>query len=102
MASRLKLHEVFCEILNNRNVYFKPPNNLIMTYPCIRYALSGVDIRCANNRLYKRYNEYEVIVIDKDPDSKIYNEVLEYFPMCSFIRSYISDNLNHTVLKLYY
>jgi hypothetical protein len=102
MASRLKLHEEFCEILNNRNVYFKPPESKKMTYPCIRYNLSGINIRCADDRMYKNINEYEVIVIDRDPESEIHNKILGYFPMCNFIRSYIADNLNHTVLKLYY
>ena len=102
MASRLKLHEEFCEVLNNKNVYFKPPNNLKMTYPCIRYSLLGLDSRCADDRIYKKYNEYEVIIIDPDPDSEIYIQILDHFPMCSFVRSYIADNLNHTVLKLYY
>lgn len=102
MASRLKLHEELCEILNNRNVYFKPPESKKMSYPCVRYSLSGIDMRCANDRLYKSYNEYEIIIIDYDPDSEIHNEILNHFPMCSFVRSYIADNLNHTILKLYY
>lgn len=102
MESRLKLHEEFCEILKSRNVYFKPPESIKMAYPCIRYRVTGVDHRHADDRIYKRYKEYEVIIIDRDPDSEIYIEVLDRFPMCSFVRSYVADNLNHTILKLYY
>ena len=100
MASRLKLHEEFCEILGTRNVYFQPPSS--MKYPCIKYSISDKDKINANNRLYRSMNQYTVIVIDKDPDSEIPDKILNHFPMCSFDRFYTADNLNHTVLTLYY
>lgn len=102
MASRLKLHEEFCEILKSRNVYFKPPESMKMIYPCIRYKLSGVDETRANNKLYNSVNQYEVIVMDYDPDSEIHNLIRNHFPMCSFVTSYTKDNLNHVALKLFY
>ena len=100
MASRLKLHDELCKILGSTNVYYKPPSS--MKYPCIRYSLSGVDQSRANDKLYNATNRYEVIVIDYNPDSTIYKELMEHFAMCSFGRQYPADGLNHTVLTLYY
>lgn len=102
MASRLNLHEELCELLGSRNVYFQPPESLKMHYPCIRYSLSGMDQRRANDGLYKTMNRYEVTVIDSDPDSDIYKRLLNHFPMCNFDRPYIADNLNHFTLTIYY
>lgn len=102
MASRLELHEEFCEILESRNVYFQPPESLKMKYPCIRYTRSGVDKQNANDRLYKSINQYEGVVIDSDPDSRIPEILIGHFPMCSIGRGYTADGLNHTPFTMYY
>ena len=102
MASRLELHERFCEILGNRNAYYNPPESVKMNYPCIRYVLSKPDIKKANNGIYQYMNRYEVVVIDPDPDSNIPSQLLNTFVLCSFDRTYKANNLNHTVLTIYY
>lgn len=107
MASRLKLHDDFISILESgaetdKRVYFQPPESHKMRYPCIRYSLDNIDTRYANDRPYKNINRYQVTVIDLNPDSVIPYEILSRFPMCSFDRSYASNNLNHFVLTLYY
>lgn len=102
MASELKLQDEFCEILGSNNVYFQPPADHLMSYPCIRYSLSGMDVKRANNAIYKTKKRYKVVVIDPDPDSTIWERVLHRFPMCSFDQAYTSDNLNHVVLTLYH
>ena len=102
MASRLQLHEELCEILGSRYVYYNPPESVKMSHPCIRYSLSGVDQKNANNNSYMRKKRYEITVIDLNPDSDIFEKILDNFEMCSFDRSYRSDNLNHFTLTLYY
>lgn len=102
MASRLKLHEELCELLESRNVYYQPPASVLMKYPCIKYSRSGIDHKRANDMIYGNTNRYEVIVIDPDPDSKIPEKILSHFRMCSFDRGYAADNLNHFVITLYY
>ena len=102
MASRLKLHEELCEILETKNVYFNSPASVRMSYPCIRYKLGGMDTNHAANKIYNKTNRYEITVIDRDPDCEIHNKLLERFEMINFDRSYISDNLYHFVLTLYY
>lgn len=102
MASRHELHEELCLILESRNVYYNPPEGLKMKYPGIKYSLSGMDHKRANNRNYKSTNRYELIVIDYDPESMIHEKILMHFPMCRFDRGYTADNLNHKVITLYY
>ena len=107
MASRLELHEEFIDILGSRTekesrVYFQPPASKTMSYPCIRYSKGVPDLKLANNKIYKSTNRYEVIVIDPDPDSEIADKILHHFQMCRIDQRYTADNLNHTVLTIYY
>lgn len=73
-----------------------------MAYPCIVYARTRVDTRSANDRNYKFMNQYEITVIDGDPDSDIPDKILAHFSMCRFDRCFVTDNLNHSVCTLYY
>jgi hypothetical protein len=102
VGSRLKLHEELCTLLGSRNVYYQPPTQIKMEYPCIRYSLSGIDQKHANNGNYKNTTRYEITLIDYDPDTAFLQKILEHFPMCSFDRPYAANNLNHFVFTLYY
>lgn len=101
MTSRIELQAKLEELLGSRNVYYQPPETLKIEYPAIIYSKSRIDKKSANNAAYKLTNGYEIIVIDKKPDHSVINKLLE-LPMCSFDRHYISDNLNHDVLTLYF
>lgn len=102
MATRLELHEKLCKVLGTRHVYFQPPSNVKMTYPCIVYARPGIYQRNANDYLYNSIDRYEITYIDSNPDSNKPDSILKEFQMCKFDRSFISDNLNHSVFTLYY
>ena len=107
MGNRLDLHDELIDMLGTKGeklsrVYFQPDISVNMTYPCIRYSLEGINHRRADDTIYSRTNRYEVTVIDPDPDSIIHEKIMEHFPMCVFNRAYVSDNLNHKSLTLYY
>ena len=102
MASRLELHEELCAILGSRNVYFQAPSSVKMQYDAIRYELSDKDLKRANDKIYQKTNQYSGVVITRDPDTTIPDEILSHFEMCSFGRPYTSDNLNHYPFTLYY
>ena len=101
MDRRLELHEMLCELLGSRNVYFQPPSSLEMHYPCIRYTLYDIDNAYADNNVYLQDVGYQITVIDEDPDSEIVSKVSK-IPCIRFNRSYEADNLYHTVFVLYY
>lgn len=83
------------------NVYFQPPANLTMKYPCIRYERDGRDTKFADNKPYKHKKRYQVTVMDQDPDSEIADKVAD-LPLCIFDRHFTADNLNHDVYNLYF
>lgn len=102
MASRLELHEELCEALGSRNVYFQPPESVKMKYDAIRYQLGGIDVKRANNTVYQNTNQYEGVIITRDPDTTIPTTLLTRFRMCSLGRPYTADNLNHYPFTIYY
>lgn len=72
-----------------------------MNYPAIVYSLDGIDPVYANGGVYLSQIKYSVIVIDDDPDTEIVGKV-SVLPLCQFVRTYVSNNLNHYVFELYY
>ena len=101
MSSRLNLQAELEEILGNRNVYFQPPSSVRMQYPAIVYSRKDVDKRPADDIPYRKLPVYDLILIDKNPDSVVIDKLLD-LPYCSFVRHYESDNLNHDVFTIYY
>ena len=101
MASRLQLQTELEELLGSKNVYYQPPASVKMSYPAIVYSRNDIRNDFANNDVYSQNRSYEVIVIDKNPDSEIVDRVSQ-LPMCRFDRHYTSDNLNHDVFILFY
>lgn len=101
MRSRLTLQSMLEKILGSKNVYFQPPTNAMMKYPAIRYRLSDIDNAYANDGVYASQKSYEIIVIDKNPDSDIPDRVNQ-IPSAKFVRPYVADNLNHWVFQITY
>ena len=101
MASRLQLQTELEELLGSKNVYYQPPASVKMSYPAIVYSRNDIRNDFANNDVYSQNRSYEVIVIDKNPDSEIVDRISR-LPMCRFDRHYTSDNLNHDVFTLFY
>lgn len=101
MDKRLELHEILCDILGSRNVYYQPPASLEMSYPAIVYSRDIIHNKHANNAVYNQAFGYQVILIDPDPDSEIVYK-LSKLPMCEFNSHYTSNNLNHDIFTLYY
>lgn len=101
MSTRLDLHELLCDCLGSRNVYFQPPESIKMQYPAIVYSRDDIENNHANNGAYIQSTAYNIIVIDPDPDSEVVQKVSK-LPMCMFDRHYAADNLNHDSFTIYY
>lgn len=82
------------------NVYFQPPEGLKMTFPCIVYGRSKMDIRHADGLPYTNTWRDMVTVIDRNPESKIVSEVAK-LPKMRNDRVFTSQNLYHTVFMIY-
>ena len=101
MADRLDLQGLLEELLESRNVYYQSPESVKMQYPAIRYSKKNIQSVYANNSKYLMRDCYELIVISRKPDDPVIKKLLA-LPYCGYDRQYITDNLYHDVLTIYY
>jgi len=108
MGTRLQLHDILVKLMTEvdpkyatEHVYFQPPSNIRMKYPCIVYQRNSGNISHADDIPYTVNRRYQITVIDKNPDSVILDKV-EQISGISFDRHYVSDNLNHDSYNLYF
>lgn len=100
MRDRNELHELLEQILGSSNVYYQPPASVKMDYPAIVYSKSDIQNSHADNKVYRQDISYEIIVIDKSPDSKA-ADTISCLSKCRFNRHYVADNLHHDVFTLF-
>lgn len=72
-----------------------------MVYPAIVYERDFLDTQHADNAPYRQKKRYQVTIIDRDPDSPYPDKVAE-LPLCTFVRHFKADNLNHDIYSLYF
>lgn len=100
--NRVVLHEKLCELLGSRNVYFQPPSNIHMNYPCIVYYANPIYAFHADNTRYLVWYEYKVQIIAHDPDFQLFDTFPDNFSFCSESGArFAKDNLNHANYTLY-
>ena len=103
MDQYLALRNILLDTLpvGAKNLYFQPPENMKLEYPCIIYGLSDIKTRYANNNPYSVNKMYKITIIDRDPLSVIVDSVAS-LPLSNFDRVFVADELNHFVFNLYY
>lgn len=107
MDRRLELHHKLQEVYtlatkksHKDKIYYQPPSNVRLTYPCIIYKLSEMPSDPANNYPYKIDHQYELTVIDPDPNSPL-REAVARMQKCRAGRVFESDNLHHYVFYIF-
>lgn len=101
MGTQMELQTKLEELLGTKKVYYQAPSNVKMDYPAIRYSLNDVYKTNANDSTYSKKKEYQIIVIDRVPDNPVIDKILD-LPYSSYGRHYVSNNLNHDVISLYF
>ena len=103
-SERKELDAKLRSILGSSNsyVYFQPPENYKMKYPCIVYNLGTPRVLFANDKQYIKKRRYEITYIHDDPVSPITDIIHEAFRYCRFERRFVSDNKYHDVFTVFY
>lgn len=102
MGQRLDLDTILKGILGSDVVYFQPPPNTLMTYPCIVYNRDDAVTVYGDNKLYTMTFKYQVTLISKTPNTEDTIKRLAALPMCKYDRFFRVNNLNHDVFNLYF
>jgi hypothetical protein len=101
MGTRLELQSRLEALQEGVTVYFQPPPNVEMIYPAIVYNRDYQNDVHADNVRYAYWRRYQVMVIDRDPDSTIPDEV-SALPMSKYVRHFTTEGLNHDIYYVYF
>ena len=101
LERRKELNDIFKELLGSDNVYFQPPEDRIMKYPCIVYQRDNASFKSADNLPYSTTQRYQVTLIDQNPDSDVVDRLMN-LPLSSFNRHFTTSGLNHDVFVIYH
>lgn len=96
---RASLQALLLELVSH--VYFQPPDNMKLEYPCILYKRDNAQTRFADDLPYSIKNRYMITIIDRDPENEISKKVA-LLPSSTFSRSYTADGLYHDVYNIYF
>lgn|SRR5689334_25402207 len=100
-ARRLQLQSLLETALGSDKVYFQPPTNTKLVYPCIVYERRRGNVQFADNVPYLYEQGYTVTLIDPNPDSVISDAIIS-IPKTIHDRFFTAGNLNHDVYIMYY
>lgn len=101
MGTREELDACLCALLDSENVYFQPPENLRIHYPCIIYQLDDFYEPKADNNDYHRTRRYKLLYITHDPDD-VNIEKISDLPFCKMNKPYTAENLHHYPYNIYF
>ena len=100
MSKRLELDAELKAFTDN--LYYQPPSNIKLKYPCIIYNKNGIRTTYADDQIYKRHQQWQLMVIGTHPDDETAEQIMEHFEYCSINQYYTVDNLRHVTLTLFY
>lgn len=83
-------------------VWYQPPENLKLKYPCVIFELSNAVSNYADNNPYLVNKRYTVTLITKTADNHDLLDKILGLPLCTFDREFINENLVHDVFTLYF
>lgn len=102
MKTWSQLYDVLEEIMRPYKVYYQPPENLKISYPCIVFENSNALTQYADNKPYTATKRYSVTLMSKTADNDLYKDKLLMLPMCTFDREFKTDGVVNTVFNMYF
>ena len=103
MADRSDLQDILAAIASPGIAYFQPKTNTKIDYSngVIIYKRDWGLTQFATNRPYRHTLRYQVTYINPKQNYAAL-DALAALPMCVFDRSFVADDLNHDVFKLFF
>lgn len=103
MRSREDLHTLLESIPGLAKVYFKPPSNVKLEFPCVIYKRHTMNANYADNTKFHHSQSYQITLIYKDPDSQLPRILYDTLEFCTpNTPTYVSDGLYHDVFTVYW
>lgn len=91
------------ELVDTGKVYFQPPANVHLEYPCFIVHRAGAYHPKADDINYFYRPSYKVMYVNRDePDPDTIARVLEHFPRSQYTGHSVVDNLHHDYFTIFY
>ena len=100
-SRRIEFNSILVGVLGSNNVYYQPPKDSVMQYPCIVYELDDAHRRAADNGAYSWIPRYQVTFLRHEVDSPV-SQKLAMLPTSSFSRHFATSGVNHDVFAIYH
>lgn len=98
-SKRLILHNELSKWL--QNVYYQPPANVVLKYPCAIYERTDVKVDHANNEWYKNYETYSVnVLFTSMRDEHLIDDILHNIKYSVFGNTLVKDGVYNTSLTI--
>lgn len=101
LVKQPELNDLLKDIRDSDSVYFQPPENVKIQYPCIVYKRDDIVPTWAANKVYGKVNRYLVTSISRDPNDEVPDKLAD-LEKCLLEQSFVADNLYHYVFSLYF
>lgn len=98
--NRRELQKKLEDLLGSKNVYFQPPENIKLKFPCIIYELSSIERDFADNIPFVGALRYSVMYVSRSGTDEAFDK-LSMMPYSWFERQYVTSNLYHQVFRIY-
>lgn len=72
-----------------------------MSYPAVVYKRAPANTKHAGNQPYNVTDQYEITVIDRNPDSQIHRSIAT-LPSARHNQFFIFEGLNHDVYTIFF
>lgn len=103
MRTWSEFQEILQEIMgDDGKVYYQPPENLKIKYPCIVFGRTNAVTDFADNKPYHTTKRYTVTLITRTADNDQYVDKLLQLPMSTYDRQFITEGLVHDVFSIYF
>lgn len=83
------------------NIYFTPPDSVVLKYPACVVTREDIDVLKANNKIYNANIAYKVVYISREEGDDIFLKVMNLFDHSAFRTEYKYNGLYHKVFVVY-
>ena len=91
------------ESTDTGKVYFQPPTNVHLEYPCWVIERDSAHQPKANDKTYIFRERYKCTFMNRtEPDPDILRIIPFRYQLCQYQNHYVADNVHHDVFFIYY
>ena len=102
MKTREELHQQLLEVTGVKNIYFQPPTNTQIKYPCIVYKFDGFHNKNADDKKFATWGRYTITHIYQKYSQNLRDKLPNSFDFIDLSNTFTNDGLYHDVYTLYY